>query len=105
MKIQWRKGHLRDENSATKCKWFEIETVIPTREIPVEQLAIEVPGRKGRTAREVAGAPYDVIKCVSPERLAECYEDIPKDVRGVREIERIVTAIEVCRLCPFHQGK
>lgn len=101
MNIPWRKGHLRDENSASKCRWREIETRIPTRERPAEVAAIEIPGRaKQQMVREVAGLPYDAVKCTSPARLAELGE-LSRDIVVAIPLAAIDTTLEVCRHCPF----
>lgn len=102
MEIKWRKGHLRDENSASKCKWLELETQVPFRERAIAVSDIEIPGReRANTVTEVAGAPYIVLTCRAPELLGECQSDIPPTVRGKERIDKIQVTLEVCRHCPF----
>ena len=102
MDIKWRKGHLRDENSASKCKWREYRTMVPFRDRIMGKSDIEIPGQENqKVVREVAGDPAIIVYCLSPDILAEPQNELRGKVHGAERIDKVVTNLEACRACPF----
>jgi hypothetical protein len=102
--VPWLKGHLRDDNSASKCVALHVQ--MPP--VPISQREVEVPGgilTPGNAPKAVElimmGVPTMVLACHHPHFIAFARSRMPAPLHP--QIGSVLTSLEICRMCPFHQ--
>lgn len=110
-KVQWLKGHLREEVKASECVHLHPDIEIPVMHVaqPVAEGKIAVPGQSGQVAarmvRMISGTVRNHLMCSSPRLLAGWRAALEQQAPDLAEqfsrIQGIETELEFCRLCPF----
>lgn len=101
---EWLKGHMRDDNAASRCIHLGISLFMALGEIPIKS-AVEIPGANGRpmVQRVIQGMPQMVMTCDSPDLLADQRNHL-SSLGGAdiaTQLQRVNVTLPVCRCCPF----
>lgn len=107
IQAEWLKGHMRDDNTASKCKYLEVSIFASIVEIPVSS-NIEIPGANSKKMvhRAIQGMPQMVMTCNSPELIV--YQRKLLAANGAADIAQQIiklnVTLSVCRMCPHWEN-
>lgn len=96
--LQWRKGHARDEVSASKCIHLSIEPhmTIGLRQVKA-QVALAGQEQAGKLLRVITGIPELNWICRSPEMAGYHRQFLADDLKP--QLDKFVVGQEICRYC------
>jgi hypothetical protein len=100
--IEFNRGHLRDENKASQCKFLQIGLSTPQfSQVPMSDLS-RIDGKALANKIVLSNPALVGYICTNPamvegELTAELREGMPKEFQ--KAFDRLWTSFEVCRAC------